>query len=215
MDKNVRNFMSAAMPALLLVTTLGGCGAIEIKPETNAMAERIAMEAATKAPRCSMAFQETGKEETDYAERLRLTLNLFTPAQLQTLEKHNVKICLDQRHAQTDRGFLGGTLKNVFYPATKERGAVIGLYDNGKEPRDFNFVRQFVALIVERLEKGDAPTKPVYSDKRMVNCGPMDDGISEGGMAGKIRCAKYSLRTVESTGLAQKYPGLMKAPVLP
>ncbi len=214
MEKNMRNIMASVMP-LFLAASVAGCGTIEVKPETNAMAERIAMEAATQAPRCSMAFQETGKEETDYAERLRLTLNLLTPAQLQILEKHDVKICLDQTHARTDRGWFGGTLLNVFYPATKERGAVIGLYDNGKKPRDFYFVRAFVKLVVERLEKGDAPTVPVYIDKRMVNCGPMDDCMSESGMAGKFRVAKFTLRPVAPTGLAQKHPELMKAPVFP
>lgn len=210
----MRNFMASVMP-LFLAASVAGCGAIEIKPETDAIAGRLAASAAATQPPCDTGYKMGGKEEMPYAERLRVALNLFTPAQLQTLEKHNVKICLDQRQALTDRGLSGGTLQNVFYPATKERGAVIGLYDDGKEPKDFHFVREFVGLLVERLEKGDAPTVPVYIDKRMVNCGPMDDCMSESGMAGKFRVAKITLRPVELTGLSQKYPGLLNPPVRP
>jgi hypothetical protein len=213
MEKSA-NIMASVMP-LFLAASMAGCGAIEIRPETNAIAEHLAAQAAVTQPRCDTAYIVGGKEEIPYAERLRVTLNLFTPRQLQVLEKHNVKICLDQRHALTNRGFLGGTLQNVFYPATVDRGAVISLYDSGAGPRDFHSVRQFAEQIVERLEKGDAPTGPVYIDKRLVNCGPMDDCNTEGGMAGKFQRWKHSLRSVESTGLAQRHPELMNPPVLP
>lgn len=201
-NKHANALLATILP-LFMAAAIGGCGHIEINKDSDAIASRMAASAPVTEPRCDTSYiMGAGGEEMPYSERLRRVLNLLTPQQLQTVEKHDVKLCLDQRQALTDRGINGGTFNNIFYPATKERGPVMAFYDDGREPRDFHITRQFAEKIAEGLERGTLPESPVFVERREVQCAP------------KWTCPVYDVRSVSFTGLARKHPEMMAPPVL-
>lgn len=205
----LNNLVSVLVP-VFLASAMSGCGHIETNKSSDILAGNIAARADTAAPRCDTRYMmEDGKEEMPYAERLRLVLNLATPKQLETLEKHNVKVCLDQRHALTDRGFLGGTFTNTFYPASAGRGPVIGLYDDGHEPRDFHHTEKFMALIAAMLENGSVAKEPLHMNVRYAHC----NMHGEESFGGKIPCTKYSLRPLSGSALLEKHPEMVRPPI--
>lgn len=206
----LKNLMGVLMP-VFLASAIGGCGHIEINKDTDPLAADMAARANTTAPRCDTRYMmEDGKEEMPYAGRLRLLLNLATPKQLKVLEKHDVKVCLDQRHALTDRGFPGGTFTNTFYPATSGRGPVIGLYDDGKEPRDFHHTKKFLELVTTMLENGSAAKEALHINVRYAHC----NMHGEESFTGKVPCTKYSLRPLLGSALLEKHPEMASPLIL-
>lgn len=216
----MKNIVSAIIP-VFLAAAMTGCGMI--KPKTDATATLMATKAVTTEPwRCDTTYLMGGKEEMPYVERLRHALNLFTPHHLQVLQDNNVKVCLDQRHALTDSFFFAPytTLYNTFYPATKDRSAVIGLYDDGGKPWDFYYLHfldidphyrfKFMEMITKRLETGNAPKTPVHFHWWEV-CTYND---SYPPIKGRQCCGREELSPIDSSEPAQKDPNLMNPPLV-
>ena len=202
-NTSIKKYASGMLSVLFLAGAVGGCGTIDIVPERDAHAARMVELSLKTPPLCNTTYILNGTEEMPYRERLQRLLNLLTVPQMEILNRHKVQVCLDQRHASTNRGFFGGTFNNIFYPATKERGPIVTFYDDGREPKDRHMLPKFIEAITESLESGNLPPVPSFLEKREVKCAP------------KWTCPVYSLQPVKGTGLFAKNPEMANPPLLP
>lgn len=84
----------------------------------------------------SVAACETGPvngSPEQYAQRLRNILMDTRTADMDLLRQNNITVCLDQRLANQNNGWLDRRMEGVFYN-NGGKGSVLTLWDNGKGP---------------------------------------------------------------------------------
>ncbi|HTK84912.1 MAG TPA: hypothetical protein VL625_07480 [Patescibacteria group bacterium] len=122
----LNNTLTKIFAVAAIGLTLAGC-------ESNADKMRKPMVAENAITQSMNVCQPGAVNPDGYADRLRNILMDTRTADMETLQRNHITVCLDQRLSQQHLGWFDNRMEGVYYNDGKN-GGVLTIWDNGQGP---------------------------------------------------------------------------------
>ncbi|MBI1215854.1 MAG: hypothetical protein GC185_08560 [Alphaproteobacteria bacterium] len=197
--------MKKIVPSLMVAFALAGCA--ENPQDVARKPEVVSTMVEASADMC-----QTGPVHADaaaYKARLEHVLMKVRTADLETLQKEKITVCLDQRLAHENTGFWDAHARAVYYNGKGPEGKILSLTDDGKQPEEAGFWHtgystayyrdgEMIRTLAKRIRNGDVAPQ---GEKMYA------------GLMGKYNAVYWRAAHKFDQGTIAKNPQLEKPPV--